>query len=52
MAARRRAGRATPRRTCSFDDGLGIGDLHFSDDDLYILAGPTIVMSGDIRALN
>ena len=30
-------------------DGLGIRDLHFSGDDLYILAGPTMVMNGDIR---
>ena len=30
-------------------DGLGIRDLHFSGDDLYILAGPTMVLSGEIR---
>ena len=30
-------------------DGLGIRDLHFSGDDLYILAGPTMVLDGDIR---
>jgi hypothetical protein len=30
-------------------DGLGIRDLHFSGDDLYILAGPTMVLNGDIR---
>ena len=30
-------------------DGLGVRDLHFSGDDLYILAGPTMVLTGDIR---
>ena len=30
-------------------DGLGIRDLHFSADDLYILAGPTMVLNGEIR---
>jgi hypothetical protein len=30
-------------------DGLGIRDLHFSGDDLYLLAGPTMVLNGDIR---
>jgi Protein of unknown function (DUF3616) len=30
-------------------DGLGIRDLHFSGDDLYILAGPTMVLNGEIR---
>jgi hypothetical protein len=30
-------------------DGLGVRDLHFCDDDLYILAGPTMVLDGDIR---
>lgn len=30
-------------------DGLGIRDLHFSGDDLYVLAGPTMVLNGDIR---
>ena len=30
-------------------EGLGIRDLHFSGDDLYILAGPTMVLDGDIR---
>jgi hypothetical protein len=30
-------------------DGLGIRDLHFFGDDLYILAGPTMVLNGDIR---
>jgi len=30
-------------------DGLDIRDLHFSGDDLYILAGPTMVLNGDIR---
>lgn len=29
-------------------DGLGVRDLHFSGDDLYILAGPTMVLNGDI----
>jgi Protein of unknown function (DUF3616) len=30
-------------------DGLGIRDLHFSGDDLYILAGSTMVLNGEIR---
>jgi hypothetical protein len=30
-------------------EGLGVRDLHFSGDDLYILAGPTMVLDGDIR---
>ena len=30
-------------------DGLGIRDLHFSGDDLFILAGPTMVLDGEIR---
>jgi len=30
-------------------DGLGIRDLHFSGDNLYILAGPTMVLNGEIR---
>jgi len=30
-------------------DGLGVRDLHFSGDNLYILAGPTMVLNGDIR---
>ena len=30
-------------------DGLGIRDLHFVGDDLYILAGPTMVLDGEIR---
>ena len=30
-------------------DGLGVRDLHFSGDDLYVLAGPTMVINGDIR---
>lgn len=30
-------------------DGLGVRDLHFCGDDLYILAGPTMVLDGDIR---
>lgn len=30
-------------------DGLGVRDLHFSGDDLYILAGPTMALNGDIR---
>ena len=30
-------------------EGLGIRDLHFHDDDLYILAGPTMVLDGDIH---
>ncbi len=33
-------------------DGLGVRDLHFSGDDLYILAGPTMVLDGDIRVFN
>ncbi len=30
-------------------DGLGVRDLHFQGNDLYILAGPTMVLDGDIR---
>ena len=30
-------------------EGLGIRDLHFSGDDLYLLAGPTMVLNGEIR---
>ena len=30
-------------------EGLGIRDLHFHGDDLYILAGPTMVLDGDIH---
>lgn len=30
-------------------DGLGVRDLHFYGDDLYILAGPTMTLNGDIR---
>jgi Protein of unknown function (DUF3616) len=30
-------------------EGLGVRDLHFSGDDLHILAGPTMVLDGDIR---
>lgn len=30
-------------------DGLGTRDLHFGHDDLYLLAGPTMVLDGDIR---
>lgn len=30
-------------------EGLGIRDMHFSGDDLFILAGPTMVQDGDIR---
>ena len=33
-------------------DGLGIRDLHFSGDDLYILAGPTMVLDGEIRVFH
>ncbi len=29
--------------------GLGVRDLHFAGVDLYILAGPTMVLDGDIR---
>jgi hypothetical protein len=29
--------------------GLGVRDLNFSGDDLYILAGPTMVLDGEIR---
>lgn len=32
-------------------DGLGVRDLHFSGDDLYILAGPTMVLDGEIRVI-
>ena len=30
-------------------DGLGVRDLQFSGDDLYILAGPTMALDGAIR---
>ena len=30
-------------------DGLGVRGLHFSGDDLHILAGPPMVLNGDIR---
>lgn len=30
-------------------DGLGLRDLHFAGDDLYLLAGPTMVLDGAIR---
>ena len=30
-------------------EGLGVRDLHFSGDDLFILAGPTMVLDGEIR---
>jgi len=30
-------------------DGLGVRDLHFSGNDLYLLAGPTMVLNGEIR---
>jgi hypothetical protein len=30
-------------------DGLGVRDLHYSGDDLFILAGPTMVLNGEIR---
>jgi len=30
-------------------DGLGVRDLHFHDDDLFILAGPTMALDGEIR---
>lgn len=30
-------------------EGLGVRDLHWSDDSLYLLAGPTMVLDGDIR---
>ena len=30
-------------------DGLGVRDLHFVGDDLYLLAGPTMVLDGEIR---
>ena len=30
-------------------EGLGVRDLHFSGDDLHILAGPTMVLDGEIR---
>lgn len=29
--------------------GLGVRDLHVAGDDLFILAGPTMVLDGDIR---
>jgi len=30
-------------------DGLGVRDLHFCGEDLYILAGPTMALNGEIR---
>lgn len=30
-------------------EGLGIRDLHFCGEDLYLLAGPTMVLNGEIR---
>ncbi|HEY6134970.1 MAG TPA: DUF3616 domain-containing protein [Rubrivivax sp.] len=30
-------------------DGLGVRDLHFAGDDLFILAGPTMALDGEIR---
>lgn len=30
-------------------DGLGVRDLHFDGADLYILAGPTMVLDGEVR---
>jgi hypothetical protein len=30
-------------------DGLGVRDLHFSGDDLHLLAGPTMVLDGAVR---
>ncbi len=30
-------------------DGLGVRDLHFVGGDLYLLAGPTMVLDGEIR---
>ena len=33
-------------------EGLGIRDLHFSGSDLYLLAGPTMVLNGDIRVFH
>jgi len=33
----------------SGEPGLGVRDLHFSGDDLCILAGPTMVLDGEIR---
>ena len=30
-------------------EGLGVRDLHFFDDDLFILAGPTMALDGEIR---
>jgi hypothetical protein len=31
--------------------GLGTRDLHFDGDELFVLAGPTMVLDGDIRLL-
>lgn len=33
-------------------DGLGVRDLHFCGDDLYVLAGPTMVLNGEIRVFH
>jgi hypothetical protein len=30
-------------------EGLGLRDLHFCGDDLFALAGPTMVLNGDVR---
>lgn len=30
-------------------DGLGVRELHFFDDDLFILAGPAMALDGEIR---
>ncbi|MEC5399915.1 DUF3616 domain-containing protein [Uliginosibacterium sp. H1] len=30
-------------------EGLGVRDLNFAGDDLYILAGPTMVLDGEVR---
>ena len=30
-------------------EGLGVRDLHFFGDDLYLLAGPTMALDGEIR---
>lgn len=32
--------------------GMGVRDLHFRGDDLYLLAGPTMVLDGEIRVVH
>lgn len=47
----RRDGKSGPRLVKHFVqlDGLGVRDLVWRDGDLYLLAGPTMVLDGEIR---